>query len=106
MLTAGPNAALFCGVQCHSDAGMADACEHVPQAPGIAANDECAVNGSAATVFVPEDGRRSVSSLEVAGAPGVAPFVFTPPAAGIHSADELNGRLLLALRPLVLALRI
>ena len=85
---------------------MADACEHEPQAPGIVGNDECPVNGSSPIVFAPEDGRRSASSLDVAGAPGVAPFVFTPPAAGIHSANELNSRLLLELRPLVLALRI
>ena len=106
-LAAGQNAALLCSVWCHSGGGMAGACEHQTQAatPGVGANDDCAVNGNP-VVFVREDGRRSASAPDVAGAVAVARFAFTPPAAGILSAYEPNSRLLLELRPLVLALRI
>ena len=86
---------------------MAGACEHQTQAttPGVFANDDCAVNGNP-VVFVREDGRRSTAAPDVDGAVVVARFAFTPPAAGAPSAYEPNGRLLLELRPLVLALRI
>ena len=106
-LAAGQNAALLCGTWCHSGAGMAGACEHQTQAatPGVGAHDDCAVNGNP-VVFVREDGRQSASAPDVAGAVAVARFAFTPPAAGTLSAYEPNGRLLLELRPLVLALRI
>jgi hypothetical protein len=106
-LAAGQNAALLCGTWCHSGAGMAGACEHQPQAPtlSVGANDDCGVDGNP-VVFVREDGRRTASAPDVAGAVAVARFAFTPPAAGTLSACEPNSRLLLALQPLVLALRI
>jgi hypothetical protein len=106
-LAAGPNAALLCGTWCHSGAGMVGACEHQTQAttPGVSANDECAVNGNPA-LFVREDGRRSASTPDTAAAVAAARFAFTPPTAGTLSGYEQNGRLLLELRPLVLALRI
>jgi hypothetical protein len=86
---------------------MAGACEHQTTAatPGVGANDDCAINGNP-VVFVREDGRRSASAPDVAGAIVVARFAFAPPAAGTLSAHEPNSRLLLELRPLVLALRI
>ena len=106
-LAAGQDAALLCSVWCHSGGGMAGACEHQTQAatPGVGAHDDCAVNGNP-VMFVREDGRRSASAPDVAGAVAVARFAFTPPGAGNLSAYEPNGRLLLELRPLVLALRI
>jgi hypothetical protein len=109
-LAAGQDAALLCSVWCHSGGGMAGACEHQtqPATPGVAgvgANDDCAVTGNL-VVFVREDGRRSASAPDVAGAIAVARFAFTPPAAGTLSVYEPNSRLLLELRPLVLALRI
>jgi hypothetical protein len=105
-LAAGPSAALFCGVY-HSSERMAGACEHQTHtAPsGIVASDDCAVNSNP-TVFVREDGRRHSSAPDVTGAVGVATFAFTPPAAGILSVYDPDSRLLLALRPLVFALRI
>jgi hypothetical protein len=89
---------------------MAGACEHQTQAAtpgvgGVGANDDCVVTGNL-VVFVREDGRRSASAPDVAGAVTVARFAFTPPAAGTLSDYEPNSRLLLELRPLVLALRI
>ena len=106
-LATGHSAALLCGTWCHSVAGMAGACEHQTQAatPGVGANDECAVNGNP-VVFVREDGRPGASAPDVAGAVAVARFALTPRAAGTLSAYEPNSRLLLELRPLVLALRI
>ena len=106
-LAAGQDAALLCGVWCHSGEGMAGACEHQTEAtaPSIVANDDCDVSGNP-VVFVREDGRRSVSAPDVAGAVAVARFAFTPPVAGTLSAYEPNSRLLLERRPLVLALRI
>ena len=106
-LAAGQNTALFCGAWCHSAAGLAGACEHQTQttAPGVAANGECAINGNL-VVFLQEDGRRSASALNVDGAIVVARFALAPPAAGTLSAYEPNGRLLLELRPHVIALRI
>ena len=102
-LAAGQDAALLCSVWCHSGGGMAGACEH--QMPGVLANDDCAVNVNP-VIFVREDGGRSVSAPDVAGAIAVARFAFTPPTAGTLSVYEPNSRLLLELRPLVLALRI
>jgi hypothetical protein len=86
---------------------MAGACEHQTQAatPGVGANDDCAVTGNL-VVFVREDARRSASAPDVSGAIAVARFAFTPPATDTISAYEPNSRLLLELRPLVLALRI
>ena len=106
-MAAGQNVALVCGVWCHSGEGMAGACENQTEAtaPSIVANDECVVNGNP-VVFVREDGRRSGSLPEVAGALAPARFAFTPPAAGALSTYEPNSRLLLERRPLVLALRI
>ena len=107
-LAAGPSAALLCGTWCHSAARMAGACEHHTQAvtPGVSASDECAVNGNPA-VFVREDARRSTSAPDVTGVIAAARFAFTSPVAGgTLSGYELNSRLLLELRPLVLALRI
>jgi len=106
-LAAGQNAALLCDVWCHSGAGMTGTCEHQTKAttPGVGANDDCAVNGNA-VVFVREDGRPGASAPDVAGAVVVARFAFRPPAAGTLSAYRSNSRLLLELRPLVLALRI
>jgi hypothetical protein len=106
-LAAGQNAALLCGTWCHSAAGMAGACEHQTQSvtPRLGANDDCVVNGNP-VLFVGEDGRRSASAPNVAGAVAVVRFAFTPPAAGTLSRHEPNSRLLLELRPLVLALRI
>ena len=106
-LALGQNVALLCGTWCHSGAGMVGACEHQTQAttPSVVANDDCAVNANP-VVFVREDGRRSASAPDVARAVAVAGFAFTPPAAGTLSGYEPNGRLLLELRPLVLALRI
>lgn len=106
-LAAGQDAALLCSVWCHSGGGMAGACEHQTQAttPGVLANDDCAVNVNP-VIFVREDGRRSASAPDVAGAIAVARFAFTPPAGSTLSVYEPNSRLLLELRPLVLALRI
>ena len=106
-LAAGQNAALLCDVWCHSGEEKAGTCEHQTQATaqGIVASDDCAVNVNP-VVFVREDGRRSASAPDVAGAVAIARFAFTPPAAGTLSAYAPNGRLLLELRPLVLALRI
>jgi hypothetical protein len=106
-LAAGQNVALLCSVWCHSGGGMTGACEHQTKATtaGIVANDDCAINGNQ-VVFVREDGRRNASAPDVAGAVAVARFAFTPPAAGILSVYDPDSRLLLALRPLVFALRI
>ena len=106
-LAAGQNVALLCGAWCDSGEGMAGPCEHQKQAavPGVVANDDCTVNDNP-VVFLREDGRRSASAPDLAGAVAVARFAFTPPAAGSLSACELNSRLLLDSRPLVLALRI
>ncbi len=105
-LATGANAALYCGVWCHSGERMAGACELQTQAtPGIVANDDCAVSGNP-VVFVREDGRRSATAPDVAGAVAVSRFAFTPSAAGTLSPYEPNSRLLLELRPLVYALRI
>jgi hypothetical protein len=106
-LAAGPNVALLCGVWCHPSERMAGACEHQTQAarPGIDANDDCAINSNP-VVIAREDGRLGASAPDVAGVVVVARFAFTPPAAGVLSAYEPNGRLLLQLRPLILARRI
>jgi hypothetical protein len=105
-LAAGPNVALLCGVWCHPSERMAGACEHQTQAarPGIDANDDCAINSN--PVVIAQDGRLGASAPDVAGVVVVARFAFTPPAAGVLSAYEPNGRLLLQLRPLILARRI
>ena len=86
---------------------MAAACEHQPQTttPAVSATGNCTVNGNP-VVFVREDARRNAPLPDVAGAVVVARFAFTPSAAGILSAYEPNSRLLLELRPLVIALRI
>lgn len=106
-LAAGQNVTLLCDLWCHSGEGMAGACEHQAQAAatGIVTNEVCAVNANP-VVFVREDGRRSAPGPDVIGAVAVARSAFTPPAAGFPSAYEPNSRLLLELRPLVLALRI
>jgi hypothetical protein len=106
-LALGPNAALLCGTWCHSGAGMVGACQHQTEAttPGVSADDECAVNGNP-TLFVREDGRRSASTPDIEATVATARFAFTPPTTGILSAYAPDGRLLLELRPLVLALRI
>ena len=89
---------------------MAGACEHqtqpaTPGVGGVGANDDCAVTGNL-VVFVREDARRSTSAPTDVGVALVPRFAFTPPAAGILSANEPNSRQRLELRPLVLALRI
>ena len=106
-LAAGQDAALLCSVWCHSGGGRAGACEQPTQATtrSVAANDDCAINGNL-VVFVREDGGRSATVADVAGAVAVARYAFKPPAADTLSAYEPNSRLLLELRPLVLALRI
>jgi hypothetical protein len=106
-LAAGQNVALFCSVWCHSGEGMAGACEREMQttAPGIVAVDDCTFNGNP-MVFVREDARRGTSVPDAESAVAVARFACAPPAAGTRSAYEPNGRPLLELRPLVLALRI
>ena len=105
-LAAGPNVALLCGVWCHPNERMAGACEHQTQAatPDIDANDDCAINSNP-VVIAQENGRPGASAPDVAGVVVVARFAFTPPA-GVLSAYEPNGRLLLQLRPLMLARRI
>lgn len=104
----GQNAALFCGIWCHSDEGTASGCEHHAEAtsPDAIANDaHCAVNG-AAIVFMSQDARRSTSAPTDESAVLVPAIAFTPPAVGIGSAYAPGNRLLLELRPLVLPLRI
>jgi hypothetical protein len=86
---------------------MACSCEHQtqPAALDIAANEDCAVDSNQ-VVFVREDGARSASAPDVAGAVAVATFALTPPPAGSLSAYEPSSRLLLELRPFLLSLRI
>ena len=106
-LAAGQDAALTCGVWCHSGGGSAGACEHQTETTsrGIFANDDCTVSGNA-IVFVREDARRSTSAPTVQSGALVPQFAFTPPASGSLSGYEAAGRQLLESRPLVLALRI
>ena len=106
-LAAGPDAALLCGIWCHSGGGMAGACEHHTEttSPAIIANDDCTVSGSA-IVFVREDARRSTSAPTVQGGDLVPQSALTPPASGRHSRYEAASRGPLESRPLMLALRI
>lgn len=106
-LAAGQNAALLCGVWCHSGEGMAGPCEHKTESssPGIVAHDDCSIGGNA-IVFVRDDARRGTSLPEVEDAVLVPRFALTAPAADTHSGYEPGSRLLLELRPLVLSLRI
>lgn len=106
-LAAGPDAALLCGIWCHSGGGMAGTCEHQTEttSPAIIANDDCTVSRSA-IVFVREDARRSTSAPTVRGADAVPQSAWTPPASGRLSGYEPASRGLLELRPLILALRI
>lgn len=106
-LAAGPDAALLCGIWCHSGAGMAGACEHQTEttSAAIIANDDCTVSGSS-IVFVREDARRSTSAPTVQGGDLVPQSALTPPASGRLSRYEPASRGLLELRPLMLALRI
>jgi len=105
-LAAGQDAALLCGVWCHSGGGMAGACEQQtePTSP-IITNDDCTISGNA-IVFVREDARRSTSAPTVQNGALVPQFAFTSPASGSLSGYEEAGRQLLESRPLVLALRI
>jgi len=107
ILAAGQDAALLCGVWCHSGGGMAGSCEQQTDttSPGVLANDECTVSGNA-IVFVREDARRSTSAPTVQSGVLVPLFAFTPPVSGRHSGYEAAGRHLLESRPLVIALRI
>lgn len=107
ILAAGPNAALLCGVWCHPGERMAGTCEHQTQTatPCIEPTDDCGIIGTP-VVFVREDARRNAAVPDVDGAVAIARFAFAVPAAGTRSAYEPSGRLLLQLRPLVLALRI
>jgi hypothetical protein len=102
-LAAGQNAALFCGVWCHSD--EAGACEHstaMNTAAGIVANERCAITGTS-IVFARDDVRRSISTPDSNAVP-VPVFAATRPVSAV-SISEPSGRRLES-RPLVLALRI
>jgi hypothetical protein len=105
-LATGQNAALFCGVWCHSDEKMAGTCEHstaMNAAAGIDAIDRCPTTGNT-IVFVGDDARRSFSTPDANGAVPVPVFTVMRPS-GAVSISEPSGRLLES-RPLVLALRI
>jgi hypothetical protein len=106
-LAAGPDAALLCGIWCHSGGGMAGACEHQTEttSPAIIARDDCTVSGSA-IVFVREDARRGTSAPTGQRGDLVPQSALTPPASGRLSSYEAASRGLLELRPLILALRI
>ena len=106
-LAVGQDAALLCGVWCHSGGGIAGACEHQTEAtsPGIISNDDCTVSGNA-IVAVREDARRGTSAPTVHSGDLVPPFALRLPASSRHSGYDSAGRRLLDLRPLVLALRI
>jgi hypothetical protein len=106
-LAVGQDAALLCSVWCHSGGGTAGACEHQTETAsrGIVANDDCVVNANP-LLFVREDGRRNAPAPDVTGTVAVSSFILSPPATEALSGYKPNGRLLLQLRPLVLALRI
>ena len=105
-LAGGQNAALFCSVWCHSDGGVAGACEHQAETtlPRSITNDECTVNSNA-LVFVREDARRTSATTDEGAA--LAPrLAFTPPGTYAPSVCAPDSRRLLEFRPLVLVLRI
>ena len=102
---AGQNATLLCCMWCDSGGGMASACEHHPEttSPAVAANNDCKVNDNA-IVLVRGDAPRTPAGVADAGLfPRLA---FTPPVLDRRSGSEHSSRLLLELRPPVLALRI
>jgi hypothetical protein len=107
-LAAGQNAAMFCGVWCHSGEGIAGTCEHqvgITSPSGIVVNDGCYVN-SDSIVFVGENARRGTSASEVQGGVLVPWFVLALSSLDIRSHEEPDPRLLLKLRVLALPLRI
>jgi hypothetical protein len=103
-LASGENAALLCGVWCHSGHETANACEH-RAVSDVVANDDCTVSGNT-VVFVREDARRSDSAPTVQGGVLVAQIAYTPSAPGSLAGYQAVGRRLPDARPLVLALRI
>ena len=106
-LAAGQDAALWCGLWCHSGGQMSGGCEHQtePTSLGIIGNNDCTIDGNAME-FVREDARQSVSAPSVQSGAALPLFVLTPPASGRHSGDDAAGHRLLDLRPLAFALRI
>src|SRR5262245_5272754 len=88
LATAG-NAALFCGVSCHTGKGMTGECEHLAEttAAGIVANNDCTIAGTT-VVFVREDARRPTLSPDAEGTAIIPQFALTLPPAATHSADQ------------------
>lgn len=84
---------------------MASACEHHPEttSPVVAASNDCTVNDNA-IVLVRADAPRTPPGAADAGL--LPRFAFTPAVLDRRSGYEPSGRLLLELRPPVLALRI
>jgi len=110
ILAAGPNAALYCGLWCHSAESMTSGCEHhhptgALKAPVVVPSGDCAIGGSA-VVFVREAAQRNTSAPKDQSAVAVPRFAFNASSAGASSTYDSGSQLPLELRPLVLALRI